>query len=67
MRQLTPLQLIGLGFLLSVTGLVIPFLMLMNIIAASFFLSFVSHGASVVGLFLGIIGAAQYVGMNRRQ
>jgi hypothetical protein len=67
MIQLSPLQLILIGFLLSLMGVVLPFLMVMRILESTFFLNFFSYGASVSGLFLGIIGAAQYVGKNRKQ
>jgi hypothetical protein len=67
MIQLSPLQLILIGFLLSLMGVVLPFLMVMRILESTFFLNFFSYGASVSGLFLGIMGAAQYVGKNRKQ
>lgn len=56
-----PGRMILLGFFLAFAGLVIPLLMVMRVIEAGFLLSFLSHGASVVGLFLGLIGAAWYV------
>lgn len=58
-------RLILIGFVLLVVGWVLPFLMVMRIIESTFVLAFLSHGASVSGLFLGIIGAATYI-RNRR-
>ncbi len=55
-----PGKTILLGFVLVMIGLIVPILMVMHILEASFFLSFVSFGSSVSGLFLGIIGAAMY-------
>ncbi len=55
-----PGKTILLGFILVMVGLIIPVLMVMHIIEASFFLSFLSFGSSVSGLFLGIIGAAMF-------
>ncbi len=55
-----PGKTILLGFILVMVGLIIPVLMVMHILEASFFLSFLSFGSSVSGLFLGIIGAAMY-------
>jgi hypothetical protein len=66
MREVQPRTLFAIGFVLVLTGFVLPFLMVMQIIKASFVLSFVSHAASVAGLFLGLIGAAYYVGKMRR-
>ncbi len=55
------------GFALLVIGWVLPVLMVLKLIEASFFLSFLSHGASVGGLFLGLIGAARYAGEVRKR
>jgi hypothetical protein len=46
-------------------GFVAPFLMVMRVVESSFILNFLSYGASVVGLFLGLIGAALYVRTHR--
>lgn len=61
MRPLTPLEMIGLGFGLVVIGFLIPLLMTLRVIEAGFLLALVGHGASVAGLLLGLLGAAQYV------
>jgi hypothetical protein len=66
MRRITPIQMIGLGFALVLFGFVAPFLMTLAVVEPSFWLSFLSHTASVSGLFLGIIGSASYVRTNRR-
>ena len=57
---LHPLKLIIIGFLLVLFGFIAPLLMVINVIEASFILSFLSHGASIIGLLLGLIGAAMY-------
>ena len=54
------------GFLLVLTGVVLPFMMVLNVLEATFFLSFLSYGASITGLFLGVIGAAWYVRLNKK-
>jgi hypothetical protein len=51
---------IALGFVLVLFGFVAPFLMVIGVIEPSFAPSFVSHGASVGGLFLGLFGVASY-------
>lgn len=60
-----PGKLIAVGFVLVLLGFVLPFLMVINVIEANFLLGFISHGASVSGLLLGMIGAALYVRVNR--
>ena len=42
--------------MLLVLGVVLPFLMMVRVIAPSFVLSFVSFAATVSGAFLGYIG-----------
>jgi hypothetical protein len=58
--------LILIGFLFVVAGVVLPFLMVLRIVPSTFFMNFFSYGISVIGLFLGIIGAALYVRGNRK-
>jgi hypothetical protein len=54
------------GFILLVLGVVLPFLMVLDIIKTSFLLSFLSHAASVSGLLLGTLGAFSYVRIKKR-
>jgi hypothetical protein len=49
-------QYILLGFVLVVMGAVIPFLMVLQVITLSFWLSFLGYSASVIGLFIGMLG-----------
>jgi uncharacterized membrane protein len=58
-------KLIAVGFPLVLFGFVGPFLMVLGILPLSYALSFLSFGASVVGLFLGLIGSALYAGRQR--
>lgn len=55
------------GFLLVLFGFVAPFLMVLDVIPSSFWLSFLSHGASVGGLFLGLIGVSTYIQRNKKK
>ena len=57
----SPHLLLGLGLILMILGIVIPFLIVIRVIESTFFLNFFSWGASVAGLFLGIIGVATWV------
>ncbi len=61
MRELSSWKIIIIGFILVVLGFVFPLLMTLQIVASSFALNFFSFGASVLGLFLGLVGAAWYV------
>jgi hypothetical protein len=55
-----PQFMIALGFILVVLGWILPFLMVLHIIKSTFFWNFFSFGASVAGVFLGILGTALY-------
>ncbi|MDQ3006288.1 MAG: hypothetical protein M3R47_13020 [Chloroflexota bacterium] len=57
----SPRLLLSLGLILMILGIVIPFLILIRVLESTFFLNFFSWGASVGGLFLGIIGVATWV------
>lgn len=56
-----PWKLILIGLLLSLTGVALPFLMVIHVIPSTFFLNFFSFVASMTGLILGIIGASRFV------
>ncbi|HTP02483.1 MAG TPA: hypothetical protein VMJ64_14005 [Anaerolineales bacterium] len=63
---MSPWSLILIGFLLSVLGIALPFLMLIHIIPSTFFLNFLAFGAMLAGLSLGIIGAGSYYRQHRK-
>lgn len=67
MRRLHPREMIALGFVLVLFGVLAPLLMVIKVIETSFVLGFLSYGASVVGLLLGIIGAAMYSRLSKRK
>lgn len=62
-----PHAFILLALILLVTGAVLPFLMVIGVLPSTFVLNFVTYFASVVGLFLGFIGIAFYVGDARKK
>ena len=66
MIRIPPWGLILIGFLFVLSGVVLPFLMVMKLLPSTFFLNFFSYGISVVGLFLGIIGASLFVRGSRK-
>ena len=61
-----PRTILILGFVLVLFGFAAPLLMMLKVIQPSFWLSFLSFGASVAGLFLGLVGTAFYVRLHRR-
>ena len=56
-----------LGLILSLVGVIFPLLMVIQVFPSTFFLNFFSYAASMSGLFLGIIGASQYIKGNRKK
>jgi hypothetical protein len=65
MRSINNILILILGSVLVITGFIIPFLMVLQIIQASFLLSFLGFIASVSGLILGLIGITQYIRRDR--
>ncbi len=65
--NLTPGQLILIALLLMLTGVALPFLMVIHIIPSTFFINFFSFTASTAGLILGLIGVAYYAGRGRKK
>jgi hypothetical protein len=51
-------QLLILAVFLLLFGCIMPFLMALRVVESTLFLNFLSFGASVLGLFLGIAGIA---------
>ncbi|WP_420643186.1 hypothetical protein [Candidatus Leptofilum sp.] len=60
-------RLIGVGFILVLIGAVVPFVIVIQLVESTFFLNFVAFAASVIGIFLGVIGTAMHVGDSRRR
>lgn len=59
-------RLIVVGFFMVLTGAVLPFLIVMGVLESTFFLNFLAFATSVIGVFLGILGAATIVGGDRK-
>jgi membrane associated rhomboid family serine protease len=55
---------IALGLLLF--GWVMPFLMVLRVVESTFFLNFLAWGASVGGLYLGVIAVASLVRRRKK-
>lgn len=62
-----PVRLMAIGLFGLVLGAVLPFLMVLRIIEPGFILSFIAYGASLIGLFLGLLGVANYTRVEREK
>jgi hypothetical protein len=58
--MISPRLLLSLGLILMLLGIILPFLMVIQVLQSTFFLNFFSWGLSVAGLALGTIGFAMY-------
>lgn len=67
MKGLPPVTTILVGFLLVVLGAVLAWLLVLHILPSTFLLNFLSYASSVMGLFLGLVGAALYVRLNKKK
>ena len=65
MMGLTSKQMLIIAVILLVLGVVLPFLMVMDVLESTFFLNFFSYTCQVSGLFLGMIGTFSLVKINR--
>ena len=66
MIKLTPAQMMWIGGILLVVGVIFPLLMVVHIIQTTFVLGFISYIFSTIGMFMGMIGAFSYVKEKRR-
>lgn len=60
-------RLIVIGFFLVLIGAVLPFMIVLKFLPSTFFLNFLAYFASVIGIFLGVIGVATHVGEKRKK
>jgi hypothetical protein len=67
MIRLTSRSILLIGFVLVFLGFLLPLLMVIKVLESTYFLNFFSFTASIVGLFMGLMGAAQYVIEFRRK
>lgn len=61
----SPRFLLTIGLILLITGWIIPLLIIMNVMQSTFMMNFLAWSASVSGLFLGFLGGAMWVKMNK--
>lgn len=60
-----PKKIIIIGFVLVLFGFIGPFLMVLDIVKSTFILNFLSYGASISGLLLGVIGSSAYIRLQK--
>jgi hypothetical protein len=61
MKPLSALNLMAAGFVLLLTGFLVPFLMVLRVLEPGFALTFLAHFSSLTGLLVALYGAIQYV------
>ncbi len=61
-----PRFLTAFGLVLMLLGILLPFLMIVKIIEATYFLSFLSWGVSTLGLAVGTVGFTLWNRNNKR-
>jgi hypothetical protein len=54
----SPAFLLSIGIILMLLGIVLPFLMVIQVLESTFFLNFFAYGVSVAGLAFGTVGFA---------
>lgn len=62
-----PGRLLTIAIFLLIFGFVMPFLMALEVVQSTLFLNFLSFGASVLGLFLGVAGITAYQGKQKKK
>lgn len=65
MIQMHPKGMMFLGIGLMIFGVAAPFLMIIKVLETSFWLSFLSYAASIVGMVLGFLGLFMYTKIDR--
>ena len=60
-----PVKLIVIAFSLLLAGVILPWLMVLEMVRPTLFLNFLSYVCSTGGLITGFIGIAQYTGARR--
>ena len=62
-----PIHMLILSGLMQFTGCAIPFMILIHVLKSTFFLNFLAYGISIMGVFIGVIGLANYARFQRKK
>ncbi|MGB4595525.1 MAG: hypothetical protein WBI14_06430 [Anaerolineaceae bacterium] len=65
MFKLSSKQMIIIGVVLLLAGVVLPLLMVAQIIPSTYFLNFFAYGCSLVGMIMGFFGLFSFVKVRR--
>ncbi len=57
----------GVGFVGVLLGVLLPFLIILDVLPSTFFLNFLAYSLSVAGLALGVVGAAWQSSIDRHK
>lgn len=66
MSWITPRNLILIGLVLMLTGVILPLLMVIKVVESTFFWNFFAYISSTIGMIVGIIGVAFYARLNKQ-
>lgn len=67
MKFLTPVRMLVIGFIFVLVGVVLPFLMVLQVLESTLFLNFFAYTISLIGVIFGGFGATSMVRYNRRK
>lgn len=65
MKPPSSIQLIWIGFLLMVVGVILPFLMVIHILESTLLLNALAYFSSLFGLLAGLFGVITYARIHR--
>ena len=60
-----PWKIIVLGMVMSLIGMILPLLMVLDVVKSTLFLNFLSYGLSVFGLIIGFAGMTLIIKLRR--
>lgn len=66
MGRFNPVGMLVVGTLLMILGVILPLLMVIKVLQSTFFLAFISYGASTMGMFLAFLGLFMIVRFRRK-
>lgn len=66
MIHVSPQKILIIGFILILTGVALPFLMVIRVLESTFFANFIAFASQVAGLFMGTIGVIFYVNLKKQ-
>lgn len=66
-ERLSPWRLIAIAAVLLTVGMVLPWLMVLGVLATAWVWNVTAFLSSVVGLFLGSLGITMYVHLHRKR